>query len=445
MFGMRWRLFRLLGIPVSVDLSWLLILALLTLSFAEGFPAILHEYFPGDTRQLAPADYWIMGLVTALAFFTCIVLHELGHALVARSRGMPISGITLFLFGGVSELGEEPRSAGTEFLMAVAGPLVSAVLAVVFMSLAVVGYRGGWPHPVVIVLGYLGAINGVVLIFNMVPAFPLDGGRVLRSILWAATGNVRRATRWASAAGQVFAFVLIAWGVVQFFSHNWVGGIWSALIGLFLNGAAKSSYQQVLIRQALQGEPVRRFMNPDPIVVSPSLDLLHWVEDFVYRYHHHAFPVVSNGRLEGMVTTQVLTRIPRGEWAEHTLGEVMTPDLRAVTIAPDADAMEALEKLQRTGSSRLLVADGDQLLGIISLKDLLRFLNLKLELEGQDDSPPRQFDASETHHGERVPMVRLASARHTLQDLYNRSPRNCRNAVSSIRTNWTRSPVRRGK
>jgi len=388
MFAMRWRLFRLLGIPINVDVSWLLILALLTLSFAEGFPTILHEYFPRDAHPLAPVDSWIMGLVTALAFFLCIVLHELGHALVARSRGMPINGITLFLFGGVAELGEEPTSAGTEFVMAIAGPLVSAVLAVVFWVLAVVGYQGGWPHPVVIVLGYLATINLMVLIFNMVPAFPLDGGRVLRSILWGATGNVRRATRWASAAGQAFAWVLIGWGVLLFFSHDWVGGIWSALIGMFLNAAARSGYQDVLIRQALQGELVRRFMNPDPIVVSPSLDLLHWVQNFVYRYHHRAFPVVSNGRLEGVVTTQVLNEIPRGEWAEHTIGEVMSQDLPAVSIAANADALEALRKMQRIGSSRLLVTDDDRLVGIVSLKDLLRFLNLKLELEGQQDVPP---------------------------------------------------------
>jgi Zn-dependent protease/CBS domain-containing protein len=382
MFGTRWRLFRLLGIPVSVDLSWLLILAILTLSFAEGFPAILHDYFPADARRLAPADYWIMGLFTALAFFACIVLHEFGHALVARSRGMPINGITLFLFGGVSELGDEPQSAGTEFLMAVAGPLVSAVLAVMFGCVAVISYQAGWPHTVVIVLGYLAAINGVVLIFNMVPAFPLDGGRVFRSILWSITGNVRQATRWASYAGQVFAWILIGWGVLQFFSHNWVAGLWSALIGLFLNNAAKSGYQQLLIRQALQGEPVRRFMNVNPIVVPPSLDLLHWVDDFVYRYHHRAFPVVSNGRLDGIVTTDILGQIPRREWAEHTVGEVLASNLAAVSIAPEADAMEALSKMQRTGSSRLLVSEDHHLLGIVSLKDLLRFLNLKLELQG---------------------------------------------------------------
>ncbi len=388
MFGTRWRLFRLLGIPISLDASWLIILALLTLTLASGYPALLHEFFPGATRQLASYDYWIMGLVTALGFFGCILLHELGHAVVARERGMPIRGITLFLFGGVAELGEEPPSARTEFAMAIAGPLVSVVLAIVFALLAVVGYRGDWPHPVVIVLGYLGAINGLVLAFNLIPAFPLDGGRVLRSILWAVTGNVRRATYWAALGGQVFAWLLIGWGIVRLFAGDWLGGIWIGLVGLFLNSAAQSGYQQVLIRQALQGEPVRRFMNPNPIVVPPSVDLLHWVEDYVYRYHHRAFPVTTDGRLEGVVTTRALGEVPRAEWANRTVGEVMAKDLRPVTIPANADALEALGKMQRTGSSRLLVTEGDHLLGLVSLKDLLHFLNLKLELEDESSQRP---------------------------------------------------------
>jgi Zn-dependent protease/CBS domain-containing protein len=387
MFGMRWRLFRLLGIPISLDASWLIILALLTLSFANGLPAIFQEYFPGSTPP-PPAEYWIMGLIVALAFFGCILLHELGHAVVARARGLPIRGITLFLFGGVAELGDEPPSAGTEFLMAIAGPAVSLVLAIMFWLLAVIGFYRGWLDSVVIALGYLGAINAMVLAFNLVPAFPLDGGRVLRSILWGATGNLQRSTYWASLAGQGFAWFLIGLGILQFFTGNWLNGIWMGLMGLFLNRAAQSGYQQVLVRQALQGEPVRRFMNPEPIVVSPSLDLLHWVEDFVYRYHHRAFPVASNGRLEGVITTQALSHIPRREWAQHTVGEVMANDLPAVTIAADADALEALGKMQKTGSSRLLVTDGERLLGIVSLKDLLRFLDLKLELRDQEGTAP---------------------------------------------------------
>jgi Zn-dependent protease/CBS domain-containing protein len=381
---MRWRLFRLVGIPISVDASWLVVLALLTLSLGSAFPVLLRQYFPGVTPDLAPYEYWLMGLVAALAFFVCILLHELGHAVVARSQGMPIRGITLFLFGGVAEMEDEPDTAGGEFLMAIAGPIVSVLLAVGLGLLAWLGYNGGWPHPVVIVLGYLAFINGLVLAFNLIPAFPLDGGRVLRSILWGATGDLRRATRWAALLGQAFAWLLIGWGVRQFFMGNWLGGVWMGLIGMFLNKAAQGSYQQVLVRQALQGEPVRRFMNPDPIAVPPSLDLRHWVEDFVYRYHRKTFPVVADGHLEGFIDTSALAQAPRPEWARHTIGEVMRHDIEAIAISPDADALQALGKMRRTGSSRLLVAEGDRLVGILSLKDLLSFLHLKIELEGVD-------------------------------------------------------------
>jgi Zn-dependent protease/CBS domain-containing protein len=388
-FGKRWQLFRLYGIPVSLDASWLIILALLTLSTASMFPRLMHEFFGDAAPTLAPYEYWSMGLIAALAFFVCILLHESGHALVARSRGMSVRGITLFLFGGVAELGDEPASAATEFLMAVAGPVVSVVLGIVFALLAWAGYHGGWAPALVMILGYLAFINLLVLAFNLIPAFPLDGGRVLRSILWAASGNLRRATYWASLAGQAFAWLLIAWGVLQFFSGNWLGGIWSGLIGLFLNSAAQSGYQQVLIRQVLQGEPVRRFMNPRPIVVPPSLDLRHWVEDYVYRFHRKVFPVVSEGRLEGVITTQALTQAPRSEWGEHTVGELMRRDFQTVSIGPNADALEALSQMQRTGFSRLLVAERGQLVGIISLKDLLSFLSLKIELEGSERRPRR--------------------------------------------------------
>ena len=384
MFGNRWQLFRLYGIPVSVDASWLIIVALLTLTTASTFPDLMHQYFGEAAPTLPPYGYWIMGLVAALAFFACILLHELGHAIVGRSQGMSIGGITLFLFGGVAQLESEPDSARSEFLMAIAGPAVSVVLGLVFALLAWAGYESGWSPPIVTILGYLAFINMLVLAFNLIPAFPLDGGRVLRSILWGATGNLQRATYRASRVGQVFAWFLIAWGVMQFFAGNWLGGIWSGLIGLFLNNAAQGSYQQVLIRKALLGEPVRRFMNTQAIVVAPSVDLRHWVEDYVYRFHHKTFPVVSNGHLEGFIGTRALAQIPRSDWGRHTVGEVMERDLKAITIPPNADAIEALAKMQRSGLSRLLVTEQDHLVGILSLRDLLSFLNLKIELEGSE-------------------------------------------------------------
>jgi Zn-dependent protease len=388
MFRTRLRLFRIAGISISVDASWLIILALLTWT--------LTTAFRGVHPNASAGEYWTMGLVTALAFFVCIVLHELGHALVARRLGIPLRGITLFLFGGVAELEGEPRSAGAEFLMAVAGPLVSAVLALMCAALAIAGGQTAWPWQVVLVLEYLAAINLSVLVFNLVPAFPLDGGRVLRSILWAATRNLRRATYWASLCGRGFSWLLIGVGVLEFIFGDHIGGVWMFLIGLFLGQAASSGYQQVLIREALEGEPVRRIMDPSPVTAPPSLDLQHWVEDYVYRGRQKAFPVAEDGLLEGVIDTSALSRFPRGEWSLHTVGEAMRQDTSSLSVPPDADAFQALERMQRTGASRLLVTDGGRLVGVVSRRDLMNFLALKLELEGGDDGHP-EVAASEHH------------------------------------------------
>lgn len=369
MFDTRWQLFRLLGIPISLDASWLVILALLTWTLVDLF----GEAVPG----LSAIAYWIMGLSAALGFFACIVLHELGHALVARKVGIPIRGITLFLFGGVAEMEDEPRSAMAEFLMAIAGPIVSAILACLcwlasqLLSIPAVAFP----------FHYLSEINLVVLVFNLVPAFPLDGGRIFRAALWAMLGNMRRATHWASLSGMAFAWLLGGLGILLVLGGAIIQGGWLILIGLFLHNAARGSYQQLLVRQALQGEHVSRFMHRQPIVVQPNLDLRRFVEEYLYRYHRKLFPVTSEGRLVGVISTQALTPFPRGEWDKRTVGEAMRLDVDTLSIAPNADAVQALGQMQRTGESRLLVMDHGDLVGIVSLKDLLKFLNLKLELE----------------------------------------------------------------
>ncbi len=389
MFGTRWRLFRLLGIPIYVDPSWLIILALLTMTVAGLLPQLAAQYYPGVNLGIPVWGYWIAGLFAALAFFVCIVLHELGHAVAARTQNLPTRGITLFLFGGVAELTEEPRSPSAEFIMAIAGPAVSLVLAIGLGILSGIGFYNSWPPILVISLGYLAAINMMVLIFNLIPAFPLDGGRVLRSILWSTTGSLRRATKWAATAGGIFAWVLIGWGVLNLFrGHEFIiSGLWLIFIGWFLRQAAISSYSQVLVRQILAGESVRRFMNPDPISVPPNMSIRELVDDYVYHYHRKSFPVVENGHPVGYIDTRDLGGVPRGEWEFRTVDEVMRRDLRPYSIRPDADALDALKKMQRTGASRLLVVDGDHLVGILSLKDLLRFLSLKLELEGEGQEP----------------------------------------------------------
>jgi Zn-dependent protease/predicted transcriptional regulator len=378
MFGRRWRVFRLLGFPIYLDFSWLIVLALVSWTLADDFVR--------EVPDLPPFDYWVLGIGSALVYFICLVLHELGHSVVARAQGIPIRGITLFLFGGVSELKDEPRSAGEEFLMAIAGPAVTAVLSALFFLLWLASDAGGWAPAARVFLRDLFLINFFVLIFNLLPAFPVDGGRVFRSILWAILRNLRRATFWASAVGQAIAWVMIAGGVFLVFwdaKDFLLLGIWLGLIGLFLNTAAQGTYQQLILREALKGEPVRRFMNTQPIVVPRSLDLQHWVEDYVYRYHRKVFPVATDGHLEGVMSTRALMHYPREEWGDRTVGEAMMHDLRPITISPDTDALHALTRMQRTGLSRLLVTENDKLVGIVSLKDLMKFFQLKLQLEDE--------------------------------------------------------------
>jgi Zn-dependent protease/predicted transcriptional regulator len=375
MDGTRFRLLRVRGIPIYIDLSWLIVFALVTLT--------VSGLFRQSAPELPTAHVWIMAVIAALGFFTCIVLHELGHALVGRASGMPIRGITLFLFGGVAELGREPPSAKSEFWMAIAGPAVTAVLIVLFVLLRSVGEQAGWPLQVLLVLDYLGYINIMVLIFNLVPAFPLDGGRVFRAAAWAWTGDLRRATRWASLTGRGFGYLLAIWGAFQLLLFlNVAAGMWMIFIGLFLSSLARRSFEDVVARELLAGEPVSRFMSPDPITVDPNLDLRHLVEDYVYRHHRKVFPVMADGHVEGLVSAQSLQNVPRDAWDQHTVSEIMERDVGDITITPQTDALRALRQMQQSGSTRLLVMENGRLVGIVSLRDLMDFLNLKLSMEG---------------------------------------------------------------
>jgi Zn-dependent protease len=377
MFGNRIPLFRVAGIQISADLSWFLVVVLFTWSLADSyFPR--EEVLPG----LAPAEYWLLGFAAALLLFASIVLHELGHALTAQRLGVPIRGITLFIFGGVAEMTEEPPTAKAEFQVAVAGPVVSVVLGFAFLAAGFGGAAAAWPAVATELLQFLGAMNLYLVVFNMVPAFPLDGGRVLRSVLWQWKGSLRWATRVTSTIGSFLGTALIALGVLWAIGlSDLMGGMWLALIGLFVRSAARMSYQQLLLRRALEGEPVSRFMHPEPVTVPRSISVAELVQDYVYRHHFKAFPVVEGDRLVGCVTTRDVRRLPREEWERQTVGTVAEPCSEENTVPPDLDAMEALSRMSRSGRSRLLVAQGDRLLGILSLKDLLKFFSLRMELE----------------------------------------------------------------
>jgi Zn-dependent protease len=373
MFGKRITLFKLLGFEVHIDLSWLIIALLVTWSLAKGL-------FPSYYRDLAPATYLWMGLCGAAGLFFSIVFHELCHSLVARRFGLPMKGITLFVFGGVAEMSEEPSSAKAEFLMAIAGPLSSILLGLI-LSVVVALVGGILSTPVIGVIEYLASINLILAAFNLLPAFPLDGGRVLRAALWQWKKNLRWATRIAARIGTGFGILLILLGIFNVITGRIIGGIWQFMIGMFLRNAAQMSYQQVLIRKALEGETVQHFMKKDPVTAPPSISLKDLVEDYVYNYHFKMYPVVEGGTLIGCITTRQVKETPRDQWTLRTVGDVASRCSSENTIEPAADALKALSVMSRTGNSRLMVVDDGRLVGIITLKDIMGFLSVKLELD----------------------------------------------------------------
>jgi len=374
MFGKRFTLFKIFGFQVWIDFSWLILGLLITWSLASGL-------FPQTVRGLTPTAYWLMGAAGAVGMLFSIVFHELCHSLVARRFGLTMRGITLFIFGGVAEMTEEPPSPRAEFFMAAAGPLSSIVLGLVMFGVRLIGRGSAWPRSITGIIGYLAFINLVLAGFNLLPAFPLDGGRVLRSILWGMKNNIRWATRISSQIGAGFSAILMVVGVFDVVIGNFIGGIWMFLIGMFLRGASQSSYQQLVVRTALEGETVRMYMVPDPVTVSPSISVETLIEDYIYKHHYKLYPVVDNGRLVGCVTLDQVKGIPREERATRKIGEIARACSVQNTIGPQEDALKALSIMSRANASRLMVVEGDRLVGVIALKDIMKLLSLKIDLE----------------------------------------------------------------
>lgn len=350
-------------------------MALITWSLATGL-------FPTLQGELSTTTHWWMGLAGAIGLFVSVLLHELGHALVARRFDVPMRGITLFIFGGVAEMTREPPHPRAEVYVAVGGPAVTAVLVGVFYGATLAPL----PQAVLGVLEYLILLNLVLLVFNAVPAFPLDGGRVLRGILWHFTGSLSKATGTSARIGRGFGALLIVLAVLQLFAGNPIGAVWWFLLGLFLRYAAGMSYQQVVISRELKGEPVREFMTREPVTVTPDTSVERFVEDYVYQHHFKMFPVTDDGHLTGFITTKQVKQVPRDQWSDKTVGELCQEYNTDNALRPDDDAMEALQQLQRSNSSRAMVVDGDRLVGVLALKDLMTTLSLKLEMES-DESP----------------------------------------------------------
>lgn len=383
MFGRRIRLGSLLGFEIRFDLTWLIVVGLIVWSLSAG-------YFPLTYADLPAMTYFWMGLLGAAGLFASILLHELAHSVVGRSLGMRIQGITLFAFGGAAELTDEPATARTEFLMAIAGPVTSVALAGVFYLAAAALSGGETPGPIVAVLGYLAMINLLLAAFNMLPGFPLDGGRVLRAALWAWRGDVVWATRMAAGAGGVLGLFLIFIGVLNVLRGAVVGGMWFFLIGLFIRAAAASAQQRQVARSVLGGVSVRRLMRPQPIAVAPDLTAADLAEDYLLGRNLKVVPVVEGGRFLGVAGVEEIKATPPEARPFRRLAEILraaTPDM---TTSPEADAADALAQMQRTEQSRLyVVAPDGRLLGVLAVRDMLQYLGLRSELQPQSlEAPP---------------------------------------------------------
>jgi Zn-dependent protease len=362
---------KVMGIPIRLHVSWFLIALLVTWSLGSG-------YFPQQHPGWTSASYWIVAAVTAVFFFASVLLHELGHAVLALREKVPVKSITLFIFGGVAQIGSEPPTAGAEFRIAVAGPLTSFALAALFGAL---GLALSGLETVAASLSYLGRINLLLGLFNLIPGFPLDGGRVLRAILWARGGDFRSATQWASRAGRVVAGLFILFGVMQIvLNGGFVNGLWFVFIGWFLNGAASSSYQQVLLRDTLSGVTARTVMVQECQTVPGDLSVDRLVEDNILGQGERCFFISEQDQLKGLVTSFNIRGVAPGRRSQVTVHQVMTPADAAYQVRPDDDVMSVLQKMDESDVSQVPVVEGGHLLGLITREGLLRDIRLRAEL-----------------------------------------------------------------
>jgi Zn-dependent protease/CBS domain-containing protein len=394
--GMRngFHLGRIFGINIHLDWSWIFIFLLVTWNLAGGF-------FPSIHPGWSPAMNWGMGLLASLLFFASVLAHELAHSLVAMARGLPVRRITLFLFGGVSNIEREPPSPVSEFLITVVGPLTSMIIGVaIFLFLGaridVQGVLSGQATPLQVLRGlgpletvllWLGNINIILALFNLIPGFPLDGGRVLRSILWAATNNLRRATRYATWVSHIIAWAFIIAGVamlfgfeIPFFGSGAIGGLWLAFIGWFLNNAASQSYQQVVVEDMLEGVPVARLMRADTPTVRPDLPVSELVDQYIMGTDERAFPVLEGERLAGLVCLEDVRKVPRSEWDTTRVGDIMTSADKLDVVSPRQDATEALNRLAAHDVRQIPVIQNGQLVGMLRRRDILRWLQTQSEI-----------------------------------------------------------------
>jgi Zn-dependent protease/CBS domain-containing protein len=362
------RIGKIAGINISIHVSWLIIVVLLTWSLAVG-------WFPALYRGWSPVAYWGVSLLATLLLFVSVLLHELAHSLVARARGLPVKSITLFIFGGVSNIEQEPKSPGVEFQMSFVGPLTSLLIGgLSYLLLLVIG---GGTSALAAILGYLAVTNVLLGLFNLVPAFPLDGGRVLRSIIWKISGSVRTATRAATLAGQAIAFLFIVGGIWLIFAGDLLDGLWIAFIGWFLFSGAQSANSQAMLETMFKGVTVGEVMNTSPVTVPANISLQKLVHDLLLPHGWRSACVMQVDQLVGLITLSDIRHIPRDEWGQTPVGHAMIPVERLHIVSPQQSLNEVLPLMVAQDVNQLPVVADDRLVGVLSREEVLRFLEIR--------------------------------------------------------------------
>ena len=370
------KLGRVSGIEIGLHYSWFIIAALIVFSLGEHFRQVNPNW---GTSQI-----WIAAVLTAILFFVTLLLHELSHSLVAQARGLKVKSITLFALGGVSQIEDDATDAKTEFWVAIAGPIASLIIGFGCLAIALgLGWqRSAEPRTVVTaVLVWLGYINIGLAVFNMIPGFPLDGGRVLRGIVWAVTKDADRSTRIAARIGQVVAFLFILYGIWEFFSGAGFGGLWLVFIGWFLMDAAKASYAQVEITAALRGMRVSEVMSHDCVTVNRGMSLQEFVDTYLLRTGQRCFAVEDHGRLVGLITPRDVGAIPRERWGVTTVREAMRPLEELHVVTPDTQVLDALKLMAGNDVNQLPVVANGALQGMFSRSQLVQLLQARSELQ----------------------------------------------------------------
>lgn len=359
-----WKIVTIMGIPIRVHFSWLIVFGLITWLLSS-------RYFPQVTPDLPFVSYWISGVLAALLLFASVAFHELAHSYVAKKYKLGIESITLFIFGGVAKMKGDPPDPKAEFWIAIAGPLSSFFLSAFFFVLTI-NTAGGAKA----LFAYLAQINLILGVFNLVPGFPMDGGRVLRSVIWGKKKDYAYATQKASSIGRGVALFFIFFGLFSIFTGG-PGGLWLMFIGWFLYSAAQASYQQATLQETLSGIKVEDIMVTDMKILNPSITIDKAVDEYFLRYGYGGFPVIDDGKFLGILTLKEVKNVPREDWGRVKVSDKLVPHDKKWEVSPDADVMKALELMIKEDKGRIMVTEKDKIIGLITRNGIARYIQIR--------------------------------------------------------------------